>query len=125
MDRKVAKELLHVRDWLDRAQDIVDRGHEAYTTDELLQEAGDSLMMKLGEASGRLARAAVEPPPGVAWTDAIANRNWLIHQYDEIDRALTWVTLSRDLTSWRASLKEMFGEAQAALALPGATDSKR
>ena len=103
MDRKVAKELLHVRDWLDRAQDVVARGHEAYTTDELLQEAGDSLMMKLGEAAGRLAKAGVEPPPGVAWTDAIANRNWLIHQYDEIDRALTWVTLSRDLTSWRAA----------------------
>ena len=125
MDRKVAKELLHVRDWLDRAQGIVARGHEAYTTDELLQEAGDSLMMKLGEAAGRLARAGVEPPPSVAWTDAIANRNWLIHQYDEIDRALTWVTLSRDLTSWRAALTEMFREAQASLALPGATDSKR
>ena len=63
MDRKVAKELLHVRDWLVRAQDVVARGHEAYTTDELLQEAGDSLMMKLGDAAGRLARAGVEPPP--------------------------------------------------------------
>ena len=62
MDRKVAKELLHVRDWLDRAQDVVARGHDTYTTDELLQEAGDSLMMKLGEAAGRLAKAGVEPP---------------------------------------------------------------
>jgi uncharacterized protein with HEPN domain len=125
MDRKVAKELLHVRDWLDRTQDVVARGQEAYTTDELLQEAGDSLMMKLGEAAGRLARANVEPPPGVAWTDAIANRNWLIHQYDEIDRALTWVTLSRDLTSWRVALTEMFIEAQTSLALPGANDGNR
>jgi uncharacterized protein with HEPN domain len=125
MDRKVAKELLHVRDWLDRAHDVVARGHEAYTTDELLQEAGDSLMMKLGEAAGRLARAGVEPPPGVAWTDAIANRNWLIHQYDEIDRALTWVTLSRDLTSWRVALTEMFSEAQASLALPGGKPAPR
>jgi uncharacterized protein with HEPN domain len=125
MDRKVAKELLHVRDWLDRAQDVVARGQEAYTTDELLQEAGDSLMMKLGEAAGRLARASVEPPPGVAWTDAIANRNWLIHQYDEIDRALTWVTLSRDLTSWRVALTELFVEAQTSLGLPDANDGKR
>jgi hypothetical protein len=28
MDRKVAKELRHVRDWLDRAQDVVARGHK-------------------------------------------------------------------------------------------------
>ena len=54
MDRKVAKEFLHVRDWLDRAGDIVSRGEDAYAADGLLQEAGDSLMMKLGEAAGRL-----------------------------------------------------------------------
>lgn len=30
MDRKVAKEFLHVRDWLDRAGDIVGRGEDAY-----------------------------------------------------------------------------------------------
>ena len=79
MDRKTAKELLHIRDWLERAHDIVARGQQAYTADPLLQEAGDSLMMKLGEAAGRLARAGVPPPPGLAWTDAIDNRNWLIH----------------------------------------------
>ncbi len=97
IDRRVAKELLHVRDWLDRAQEIVDRGKESYLRDDLLQEAGDSLMMKLGEASIRLSRASLEGPDGVSWQDAIANRNWLIHQYDEIDREITWTTLARDL----------------------------
>lgn len=105
MDRKIAKELLHLRDWLDRAHDIVARGQDAYLADPLLQEAGDSLMMKLGEAAGRLARTKVEAPRGVAWADAIANRNWLIHQYDQIDRRLTWVTLSRDPAGWRVALR--------------------
>ena len=49
MDRKVAKDLLHIREWLDRAHDIVSRGQDVYARDALLQEAGDSLMMKLGE----------------------------------------------------------------------------
>lgn len=115
MDRKVAKEFLHIRDWLKRAGDIVDHGRDAYQDDPLLQEAGDSLMMKLGEAAGRLARANIEPPSGVLWTDAIANRNWLIHQYDEIDRALTWETLARDLASWRAALAGTFVDAEASL----------
>lgn len=98
------------------------RGQDAYAADRLLQEAGDSLMMKLGEAAGRLARAEVEAPPGMAWTDAIANRNWLIHQYDEIDRALTWVTLSRDLASWRQALANTFRLAEVSVSKPRDTD---
>lgn len=115
MDRKIAKELLHIRDWLNRAGDIVNHGRDAYQDDPLLQEAGDSLMMKIGEAAGRLARANIQPPDGVLWADAIANRNWLIHQYDEIDRALTWETLARDLASWRAALSTTFAEAETSL----------
>lgn len=116
IDRKVAKELLHVRDWLDRAQEIVDRGKETYLRDDLLQEAGDSLMMKLGEASNRLSRAGIEGPDGVSWQDAIANRNWLIHQYDEIDREITWTTLTRDLPRWRQALARDFDAADDVLA---------
>ena len=44
MHRRVAKELLHIRDWLYLADDIVMRGRDAYSADGLLQEAGDSLM---------------------------------------------------------------------------------
>ena len=58
----------------------------------------------------------------MVWTDAIANRNWLIHQYDEIDRALTWVTLSRDLASWREALADTFRRAEASLSKPRDTD---
>jgi hypothetical protein len=51
MDRKAAKELLHIEGWLDRSVQIVERGKDDYLADDLLQEAGDSLMMKLGEAA--------------------------------------------------------------------------
>lgn len=53
MDRKAAKELAHIEGWLGRVDDIVQRGKDAYLSDALLQEAGDSLMMKLGEAANR------------------------------------------------------------------------
>lgn len=94
MDRRAAKELLHVRGWLERVDAIVERGEAAYLADALLQEAGDSLMMKLGEA---------------------ANRNFIIHQYDEIDGAITWPTQSADLPDWKASLQPWFEAADVAL----------
>jgi uncharacterized protein with HEPN domain len=54
-------------------------------------------------------------PDGVDWAVAVANRNFLIHQYDEIDRRLTWLTLSRDLLAWGESLRSLFAAAHAAI----------
>ena len=72
-------------------------------------------MMKLGEAANRLSRLDVLAPDGVEWALAVANRNFIIHQYDEINRELTWLALSRDLPSWKVSLQGHFDEAEAAL----------
>ena len=113
MHRKAAKELLHIKGWLHRVEEIVKRGKDAYLADELLQEAGDALMMKLGEAANRLSRLGVLAPEGVDWALAVANRNFLIHQYDELDRGLTWLTLSVNLAAWNTSLEDQF---QAAVA---------
>lgn len=115
MDRKAAKELAHIQGWLDRVVTIVARGKEDYLTDDLLQEAGDSLMMKLGEAANRLSKLGVLAPDGVEWALAVANRNFLIHQYDEINRDLTWMTLSADLPSWAQSLDGLFQAADAVI----------
>jgi uncharacterized protein with HEPN domain len=115
MERRAAKELLHIQGWLDRVDEIVERSKDAYLADDLLQEAGDSLMMKLGEAANRLAKFDVLAPDGVDWALAVANRHFLIHQYDEINRELTWLTLSRDLPEWKRSLESLFEAAQAAV----------
>ena len=67
MDRRAAKELVHIQGWLDRVDEIVDRGKVDYLADDLLQEAGDSLMMKLGEAANRppcISLALVRCPDG-------------------------------------------------------------
>ena len=116
MHRKAAKELLHIKGWLERVDEIIDRGKDAYLADDILQEAGDSLMMKLGEAANRLSKFDVLAPDGVEWALAVANRNFLIQQYDEINRELTWLTLSRDLPPWRDSLGDLFATAEESMA---------
>lgn len=123
MDRKAAKELLHIQGWLERVDEVVARGKDAYLADDLLQEAGDSLMMKLGEAANRLSKLGVLAPEGVEWALAVANRNFIIHQYDEINRAITWQTLSVDLPEWKASLAPLFQVADAAIEAEPNSDS--
>lgn len=115
MERKAAKELLHIQVWLERVDEIVERRKDAYLADALLQEAGDSLMMKLGEAANRLSKLGVLAPEGVEWALAVANRNFIIHQYDEINRPITWQTLSVDLPEWKTSLAALFQAAAAAI----------
>ncbi len=115
MDLRAAKELAHIQGWLERVEEVTRRGKDAYLADDLLHEAGDSLMMKLGEAANRLSRLGLLAPEGVEWALAVANRNFIIHQYDEIDRDLTWFTLSRDLPAWRTSLEPLFSQAAATL----------
>lgn len=119
MDRKAAKELVHIRAWLERVDTIVGRGKDANVADDLLQEAGDSLMMKLGEAANRLSKLDVLAPDGIEWALVVANRKFLIHQYDEINRELTWLTLSRDLPEWKHSLGGMFADAHETLRSDG------
>ncbi|MDR1767333.1 MAG: DUF86 domain-containing protein [Propionibacteriaceae bacterium] len=73
-------------------------------------------MMKLGEAANRLDRRGLPAPRGMSWADAVANRNFIIHQYDEIDRDITWNTLARDIPELAAALDEHFKQAWAAIA---------
>lgn len=70
MDARVAKELLHIQHWLEVAASIATKGKDAYDTDEIAQEAGDSLMIKIGEAAKTLAARGLVAPAGVSWSDA-------------------------------------------------------
>lgn len=50
---------------------------------------------------------------GAEWARVIANRNFLIHQYDEIDREITWDTLPASLSTWKESPAPLIDEANA------------
>ena len=58
-------------------------------------------------------------PAGVEWALPVANRNFIIHQYDEINREFTWLTLSSELPAWKVSLQTLFGEAEMTLGKAG------
>lgn len=119
MELRVAKELLHIQRWLAVAASIVDKGKDSYDEDEVAQEAGDSLMIKIGEAAKTLAARAVQEPPGVSWSDAAKNREMLAHHYSVTDREVTWQTLSVSLPSWELALAPLFAEAAVALGIDG------
>lgn len=115
MEIRIAKELLHIQRWLEIVSSIVDDGKAAYDRDPVAQEAGDSLMIKIGEASKYLAASGSVPPTGVNWSDAAKNREVLAHHYSTVDRNLTWQTLSVSLPEWQRALAPLFVEAAEAI----------
>lgn len=117
MDIRDAKDLLHLRDWRQLVEQIVGDGQQAYSANALAQEAGDALMMKVGEAAKRLASRGIEAPAAIDWSDAVANRNWVIHQYDEVDRDVTWATLRDSMATWRTALAPLVAQAEAVLGI--------
>lgn len=117
METRVAKELLHIQRWLSVAASIVAKEKEAYDADDVLQEAGDSLMIKIGESAETLAAHSVRAPACVNWSDAAKNRELLAHHYSVTDREVTWQTLSVSLPSWERALAPLFSEAAAALGI--------
>ena len=112
MELRVAKELLHIKRWLGVVESIVDGGKAAYDRDPVAQEAGDSLMIKIGEASKYLAASGIGAPQGVRWSEAAKNREVLAHHYSTVDRNLTWQTLSVSLREWQTALAPLFAEAK-------------
>lgn len=58
MEIRFAKELLHIRRWLGIAASIVANGRDAYETDAVAQEAGDSLMIKRARLTRHLSHTA-------------------------------------------------------------------
>ncbi|MCL2490824.1 MAG: DUF86 domain-containing protein [Propionibacteriaceae bacterium] len=112
MEMRQAKELLHLQHWLAMAAELVQRGRDNYNSDPFQQEAGDSLMMKIGEVARRLDRMGYAPPKKITWTDASDNRNYLLHDYDAVSRNVTWQTLSVDLPEWGRAFAKSFVEAR-------------
>ena len=111
MEIRIAKELLHIQHWLEIAASIVARGKDSYLADEVAQEAGDALMMKIGEAAKTLSARGLDAPDGLNWSDAAKNREKLAHHYSIIDREVTWQTLSASLPRWGEALSPLFVQA--------------
>ncbi|MSY84614.1 MAG: hypothetical protein F2693_07805 [Actinobacteria bacterium] len=62
-----------------------------------------------------MSRPEVMAPAGVEWALAVANRKFIIHPDDEVNRELTWLTVSRDLPGWKVSLQGLFRTAEVTL----------
>ncbi|MDO8471571.1 MAG: DUF86 domain-containing protein [bacterium] len=76
-----------------------------FATDELVQDAVIRNLELIGEAVGHLTSGFTKKHPDFPSHEAIAMRNFLIHQYDEIDVDILWETIQKDLPALKEQVR--------------------
>ncbi|MYE54015.1 MAG: DUF86 domain-containing protein [Chloroflexi bacterium] len=70
-----------------------------------LQDAVIRRIEIIGEAAARLSEATKMSFPTLPWQDMTDMRNFLIHQYGDVDSDIVWDTVKHDLPLLIAELK--------------------
>ena len=101
--------LKEIIEFIDDIEKYVDRSdYDHFINDEMLQDAIIRKIELIGEAARRL-----KP---VFWEDyknelplalAVAIRNRLIHEYDDIDLEVVWDTVKKDLPELKRKIEEI------------------
>jgi uncharacterized protein with HEPN domain len=96
--------LTAARDLLEFKQGMT---REEFLRSKLIQSAILHKLVVIGEASRRLSEGFRTQHPEIPWQRMIALRNFVVHEYDQIDYAIVWSICDRhvpDLITFCAPL---------------------
>jgi len=103
-----------VRDDRERLADILEAieriekhtagGKAVFDADELVQNWVLRHLEIIGEAVRALSPATRKSSPDLPWTAIIGMRTILVHRYFEIDTAIVWSVVTRDLPTLKAGV---------------------
>jgi uncharacterized protein with HEPN domain len=80
---------------------------EMFLADVKTQDSVIRRLEIIGEAAGRIPESSRLKLPTVPWQSMIRMRNFLIHEYDDVDPAIVWDTIKNDLPPLISALAPM------------------
>lgn len=86
---------------------IVDVSRSDYDGSEEKQLALERLFEIVGEAAAKVPDGFRKTNPSIPWKEAIAMRNFVIHDYAGIDPDVIWDSAQTDIPKLLASLEEL------------------
>lgn len=81
-----------------------------FLRNKLLQSAILHQLVVIGEATRRLSEEFRARHPEIPWQRVIALRNFVVHEYDEIDFAIVWTISERHVPELIAFCEPMAGD---------------
>jgi uncharacterized protein with HEPN domain len=99
--------LIAARDLMEFKKDAT---KEEFLRSKLLRSAILHQLVVIGEASRRLSEEFRALHPEIPWPKVIALRNFVVHEYDEIDFGVVWNICERHVPELIAFCEPMVGE---------------
>ena len=104
--------LLDIREAIERINKYAVRGKKAFEEDELVQNWIIHHLQIIGEAANQLSKNYQERNPDTPWSKIIGMRNILVHNYFDIDTAIVWTVVERDLPILKRNIDNMLKDAK-------------
>lgn len=83
---------------------------DAFRADNKTQDAVVRNLEIIGEATKRVPEDIRTKYPDVSWRPAAAMRDFLIHDYPEVDVEAVWSTVTRDLQPLKTEVQKIIDE---------------
>lgn len=90
-----------------------DMAFEHFSTDTKTQDAVVRNLEIIGEAVKRIPNDVRNAYPDIEWRPAAAMRDFLIHEYPEIDARAVWDTIKTDLPHFKLGIEHCLCEMSA------------
>ncbi len=108
--RDDAGRLQDILDSIQKIQERIGGGRQQFESDEMLQVWVVHHLQIIGEAARSISPALRVAHPGIPWTNVIAMRNLLVHEYFGVDIEEVWSTAENDLLLLRPEVEAMLAE---------------
>lgn len=106
-DRLLLSDILEA---IDRIEDYVADGEEAFFKDTRTQDAVIRNLMVVGEATKNLSDELRAGHPDLPWRQMAGMRDKLIHDYPGVDLRVVWNVVERELPDVRRALEGIIDE---------------
>ena len=86
--------------------------YEIYLSEKILQYACNTCIIQIGELSTRLPDEFKESHKEIPWRIIKATRNFYTHDYERVNLAVMWQTLTNDIPELRKNLLNILQSTQ-------------
>ena len=100
--------LTHIAECIQRIGEYTDGQRRAtFYQSTMVQDAVLRNLQTLAESTQRLAQSLKDAEPDIPWRSIAGFRNVLTHGYLEVDRAVVWSVIEKDLPDLAAAVERM------------------